>query len=577
MLEHLKKAEMDIILNSTHDGMIAVNENGTITLFNKSAERLTGISAENALGKDVTEVIVNTRLPQVLESGISELNRQQELGNIKIITSRVPVKNHLGKIVGAVAVFKDITEMKNLAEELTNLKEIQVLLEAIINSTQDAISVVDENGIGIMINPAYTRLTGLTKEDVINKPASVDIAEGESMHFQVLRTKKPVKGVRMKVGPRRKEVLVDVAPIVVNGVLKGSIGVIHDISEIRKLTDELEKARKRIRHLEAKYTFQEIIGSSEAILGAVEQAKKAALTPATVLLRGESGTGKELFAHAIHNASGRNKGQFIRINCASLSDSLLESELFGYVEGAFTGAKRGGRKGLIEEANGGTIFLDEIGETSLSLQTKLLRVIQEKEIIRVGDSKPVQVDVRIIAATNASLEELMQKGLFREDFYYRLNVVPIFIPPLRHRKEDVPLLADHMLNKYNQEYGRNVEAISGEAQKALSNYDWPGNIRELENVISRAMINMKFTDNIMYLEHLPIFTVQKQHILTNKQEKLDRGYNGETYEELYSLWEKSLLQNVLTVTNGNKTEASKTLGISVRNLYYKLQKHNLAN
>lgn len=331
------------------------------------------------------------------------------------------------------------------------------MLEAIIQSSDEAISVVDENGIGMLINKAYTKMTGLSESEVIGKPASTDISEGESMHLKVLGTRRPVRGVRMKVGPNKKDVIVNVAPVIVDGILKGSVGVIHDVSEIKTLTAELNRARQIIRTLEAKYTFDDIIGTSEQMLVALEQAKLGAKTPATILLRGESGTGKELFAHAIHNESDRKYNKFIRVNCAALSESLLESELFGYEEGAFTGARRGGKKGLFEEANNGSIFLDEIGELTQSTQAKLLRVLQEKEIIRVGGAKAISVNVRIIAATNVNIEKAMAEGAFREDLYYRINRYPISIPPLRQRKEDIEALSIRLIEKINQDYGRNVK------------------------------------------------------------------------------------------------------------------------
>src|SRR5690625_3086553 len=276
------------------------------------------------------------------------------------------------------------------------------MLEAIIHSSDEAISVVDENGKGLMINPAYTRITGLTENEVIGKPATVDISEGESMHLRVLKTRRPVRGAKMKVGPSKKEVIVNVAPIIAEGKLKGSIAVIHDISEIQQLTMELKRAKQIIRNLEATYTFDDIIGTSPEMTIAIEQAKIGAKTPATVLLRGDSGTGKELFAHAIHNESDRKYNKFIRVNCAAIAESVLESELVGYEEGAFTGAKAGGKKGLFEEANKGSIFLDEIGELPLGMQAKLLRVLQEKEVIRVGGTTPIPLDVRIITATNTN-------------------------------------------------------------------------------------------------------------------------------------------------------------------------------
>lgn len=571
-----RSRELEVIINSTHDAMVAVDQAGRITLFNAAAERLTGLKREQVMGKLALEVIPNTRLHVVLASGQPELNQQQEMGPTTIITNRVPVRDDDGQVIGAVAVFRDISDFKSLAEEITNLREIQSLLEAIINSTQDAISVVDKDGKGLLINPAYTRLTGLTQADVIGKPATVDIAEGESMHLQVLRTRRPVRNVRMKVGPLRKDVVVNVAPILVGDELKGSVGVIHDTSEIIQLTEELERARTLIRRLEAKYTFEDIVGVSPSMVAAVDQARRAAETPVTVLLRGESGTGKELFAHAIHCASPRRNGQFIRVNCATLSETLLESELFGYVEGAFTGARRGGRRGLFEEANGGTIFLDEIGEISPNLQAKLLRVLQEREIIRVGDNRPIPVDVRVIAATNVNLELALERGTFREDLYYRLNVVPIFIPPLRHRGEDLPLLVNHTIRKLNQAYGRCVETVAPEAMAALAEYKWPGNIRELENVLSRAMINMRFTDTELRLEHLPPLGRQAGAEGGDATAANGGAYDNRTLAEIMADKEREVLQAALRDCRGNKTEAARRLGIATRSLYYKLERLGLS-
>ncbi|TCP59604.1 PAS domain S-box-containing protein [Tumebacillus sp. BK434] len=579
----VSRSELDIVLNSTHDAMIAINAEGVIALYNTAAERLTGIPAQAMIGRMASEAVPNSRLHVVLQSGEPELNQLQQFGKSRIITNRVPVRDETGQVVGAVAVFRDITEVQQLAEEVTNLKEIQELLQAIINSTQDAISVVDAEGRGIMINPAYTRLTGLTEGDIIGKPAEADIAEGESMHMKVLTTRKPVRGVGLKVGAKKREVLVNVAPIEVDGVLKGSVGIIHDISEIKKLTDELNQAKQLIRKLEAKYTFDDIIGTSNEMVMAIEQAHKAAQTPATVLLRGESGTGKELFAHAIHNDSERKYNQFIRVNCAAISESLLESELFGYEEGAFTGAKRGGKKGLFEEASGGTIFLDEIGELSMSMQAKILRVLQEKEILRVGGAKATTVDVRVIAATNVNLERAMQQGQFREDLYYRLNVLPIIIPPLRIRKVDLAAFAQRLIQKYNQEYGRSVERISPQTLLKMQNYSWPGNVRELENAIGRAMINMRFAETVIEPYHLilpgenPGQNLVGGTATERGAEQSPPAEAGEVrpLDEVVGEAERLHIERALGQTKGNKTEAAKLLGIAVRSLYYKLDKYGL--
>ena len=315
--------QQELIFNATNDGMVVIDNNGAVILFNRRAEEMMGVKREKAIGKTVREVIPQSRLPLILETRRIETNQEMLLENgRKIITTRIPLIEENGRLIGAFAVFKDITEVVNLAEEITDLKEIQTMLQAIIHSSDDAISVVDENGRGILINPAYTRITGLTQEEVIGQPATADISEGESMHMKVLQTRRAYRGTAMRVGPSKREVIVNVAPLIVKGKLKGSVGVIHDMSEIKSLSRELNRARQIIRTLEAKYTFEDIIGKSEEMMLAIEQAKLGAKTPATVLLRGESGTGKELFAHAIHNASDRKYNKFIRVNCAAISENF---------------------------------------------------------------------------------------------------------------------------------------------------------------------------------------------------------------------------------------------------------------
>jgi PAS domain S-box-containing protein len=449
----------------------------------------------------------------------------------------------------------------------------QNLLEAVIDAVEDAISVADDQGNTIIVNSAYTRITGLPREAVLNKPVTVDIAEGESMHLRILKTGEPARNVRMKVGPAKKDVIVNVAPIFIEGKLRGSVGTIHDISEIMALTEELAQAKKLIRQLKARYTCHDIIGESPAMKAAKEQARRAAETPATVLLRGESGTGKELFAHAIHNASARRKGQFVRVNCAALSENLLESELFGYVEGAFTGALKGGKRGLFEEAAGGTIFLDEIGDISLSLQRKLLRVLQERELVRVGSSVPLSIDVRVIAATNANLEQKIKDNAFRSDLYYRLNVLPIQIPSLRARKEDIPMIVEHLLFRLNQDFGRQVRGVTPEALETLGQYPWPGNVRELENVLGRAMINMRPQETLIAAEHLPLLECEKitEAILASEQ-----AAGVQPLQEVVAAAERSAIVRALREAGGNREQAAVLLNTAVRNLYYKIKKYGIS-
>lgn len=564
----------NLIFNSTNDGMIVIDHDENIILLNKSAENMIEKSKDEAVGKHIRQVIPSSLLPRVMRTRKVETNQEVLLDNgLKIISTRIPIIDEHGLLIGAVAVFKEITEAVHLAEQITDLKEFQTKLEAIFHSSNEAISVVDEHGVGMMINPAYSRITGLKEEEVIGKPATIDIVEGESVHMKVLKTRREVRGVPMRVGPYKKEVIVNGAPIIVDGKLKGSVGVIHDVSEIKNLNRELHRARQIIRKLEAKYSFEDIVATSEIMQIALEQAKLAAKTPATILLRGESGTGKELFAHAIHNASDRKYNKFIRVNCAALNESLLESELFGYEEGAFTGAKRGGKRGLFEEADNGSIFLDEIGELTISTQVKLLRVLQENEIIRVGGTKPISLNVRVVAATNVNLEKGMVNGAFREDLFYRLNQMPIHIPALRMRKEDIEVLSSRLIEKINQEYGRNIEGLTDQALARLKAYDWPGNVRELDNILRRAIIFMNYNESLIDGDHL----LDLHTGLPMKEIKEDDLILQGSLAAMVEEYEKKIITMVLNKHGGNKTLTAKELGLSLRNLYYKLEKLRIAN
>ena len=281
------------------------------------------------------------------------------------------------------------------------------------------------------------------------------------------------------------------------------------------------------------------------------------------MILGESGTGKELFAHSIHNDSKRSMGVFIKVNCAAIPAELLESELFGYEEGSFTGAKKGGKIGKFEAADGGTIFLDEIGELPLHMQVKLLRVLQEREVERVGSTRSIPIDVRIIAATNRNLEEMVEKGEFRLDLYYRLKVMTIVVPKLSERSEDIPKLVHHFLRKYQKLMNKQIEGISDRALRILNSYSWPGNIRELENSIERAL-NMVDEDEMITSDHLP--------------EEIS-GYKGPsstlTLNEVMEETERHTIINYLEVMNGNKSETAKALGISRTTLYEKMKKYGL--
>ncbi|SMP69188.1 sigma-54 interaction domain-containing protein [Anoxynatronum buryatiense] len=568
---------IETILKTTKEAVMATDRHHRIVLFNQAAEIITGWHAASVLQQSVTTVFPESRLPEVMETGVAELEQRQRLSGVEIIVNRVPVVRD-GQVTGAVAVFRDVSEVADLSRQIDRLKEMQSLLEGILHSTQDAISVCDENGIHVIINPAYTRLTGLSQEEIIGKPVTVDIVDGESIHLRVLKEKKPISNARLTVGRHQKEIIASAAPIIVDGELRGSVGILQDLTEMKKLSRELMLARQIIRKLEAKYTFDDIIALDPKTRLQVEKGKQAAMTPASILLRGESGTGKELFAHAIHNLSDRRYNQFIRVNCAAINENLLESELFGYEEGAFTGARKGGKNGLFLEAHNGTIFLDEIAEIPVSTQVKLLRVLQEKEIMPVGSTRTINVDVRVIAATNANLEKAVEAGRFREDLYYRLNVIPIVIPPLRDRRKDIQPLVMSMVQKYNQEYGRSAQAVSPRVMERLLAYHWPGNVRELQNYVGRAMVNMKVTDSELEERHLPKFFDNDLAPAAVKSDiELTPAKTAVTLAEAVEATERELILATLGSYHGNRSKTASALGISIRNLYYKMEKYQIGD
>ncbi|MFC4356186.1 sigma 54-interacting transcriptional regulator [Chryseomicrobium palamuruense] len=535
-----------LIFDSMEEGIISIDQNGYITSFNESAARITQVDRKQVIGRPVHEIIPDSRLPQVASFGRSEINQQLTLeSGTKIVTSRHPIITEAGERIGAFAVFQDISELQQMAEEITNLREVQMMLEAIIQSSDDAISVVDEKGIGLLINPAYTRITGLKEEDIIGRPAEADIADGESIHRQVLDTRKPVRGKQLQVGKDRKDVIVNVAPVIVNNRLKGSVGVIHDVTEIRSMMKELDRARLLIRSLESNLSFDDIVGVSEKIQFAKDQAKLAAGVPVTVFLRGETGVGKDLFAHAIHRKSERKHNKFIRVNCSSeeARDQLFTSS---------------DKLSLAEQAINGTLFLDEIGELTLSQQQHLLDLLSYQKL----PSRNELVDLRIIASTSEPLEKNMRDGLFLEELYFQINKMPIFIPPLRERTEDIPIILDHLLVKLNKEYGRQIAGFSDKAIQALKQYDWPGNVRELENVVSRTMIFMNASELKVEEKHLPLTTIR------GKQPELPDG----SLSDLVESYERQLIQQTLTAYKGNKAATAKKLNVSLRTLYYKIEK-----
>ena len=446
---------------------------------------------------------------------------------------------------------------------------------AVLDNPYEGVIIVDIDGIIRFINRGYAEFLGGNPKEFLNRP--VREAVPQTRLPEVLESGRPQYGDIWSINGR--QVVVTRLPIQKDGKIIGVLGrsmfrdemaLAQDFArKIKQLEGKLAGYRAELdQERRAKYNATDITGYSERILRLKQKVGKVARTSSTVLITGESGTGKELFAHSIHNASPRRKRAFVRVNCPSIPTDLLESELFGYEEGAFTGAKRGGKVGKFEIAQGGTIFLDEIGDMNGPMQAKLLRVLQEKEIERVGGTAPpVPVDVRVIAATNRNLEEMILARQFRDDLYYRLNVVLLQVPPLRERKEDIPDLTRHLLNKLNRSLGAAVTGVSGEVMQLFLQYDWPGNVRELENFLEQA-VNLG-EGQTLHQHDFPVLEKRLQRQF--KCLPPDRS-SIRSLQEVIDEAEKGAILNALAATGHNKKEAARLLGIHRSVLYRKLDR-----
>ncbi|MFJ5716094.1 sigma-54 interaction domain-containing protein [Neobacillus sp. NPDC093127] len=459
--------------------------------------------------------------------------------------------------------------------------------EQIINLLAERIVVVDRDGIILYINEAYCEFLGTTVEEAINRPVQ-EVIENTRMHIIAKTGQKELAAVHPING---SEMVANRFPLVVDGEIVGALGTVMFRNpeewrmyktKIQNLAEELNYYKTKVeKDLKSKYHFNGLIGNSPTFLATKKLAERISANNSSVLLIGESGTGKELFAHAIHNNSMRSSLPFVTINCASIPEHLLESELFGYEDGAFTGAKKGGKKGQFQIANNGTIFLDEIGDMPLAMQSKLLRVLQEKEIQRIGGQKSIAVDVRIIAATHRDLEKMVEEGKFRQDLYYRLNVIKIEIPPLRKRKEDIPLISLGLLKKLEGKFYRKGIELSSDVIKRLMEHTWPGNIRELENVLERA-INV-LDGKIIDLAHLPLYlrdlglenTRVKETNTENKPSTMPPSLTVQPLKETLAIVEKDAILQALDITNGNKQEAAKLLEIGKTSFYEKCKLYGI--
>ncbi|AAM23979.1 arginine utilization regulatory protein [Caldanaerobacter subterraneus subsp. tengcongensis MB4] len=468
--------------------------------------------------------------------------------------------------------------LKGLPQEFYQ-KALEILLENIDWGVQ----ITDKEGYTIYYNKASSQIDGIPIDEAIGKHVLAmfpSLSNRESTILKVLRTGEPVVGHEQEITNcygQKVSLFTITLPIVIDGEICGAIDISKNLSEIKNLMTKVIDLREEVRNNrkksavkeneEAYYTFDDIIGESKVITELKCKAQKIAKSNSPVFVYGETGTGKELLVQAIHNASPRKNGPFIAQNCAALPENLMESILFGTVKGSFTGAEN--RPGLVELADGGTLFLDEITSLSFDLQAKLLRFLQEGYIRRIGDSKVRKVDVRVIAASNISPYEALEKKILRPDLFYRLSTIVLYVPPLRERKSDIPLLVKHFIKEFNWQLGKDIKGISEEVERALMSLSWPGNVRELKGVIEYAA---NFCEGeIIQLHDLPDHILRNAFIEGEKEIAVDTiGIEGDLRSFLAKV-EYELITKTLKKTNGNISRAAEILGIPRQTLQYKIK------
>lgn len=559
----------DTIINNINNGIVVTDRNGKIDLINKIAQEILNIEEHYGIGRIISDLIPEVLEFQLPKKNYIKTNKNIALGEKIILITRIPMIENK-EIKKVIYVFHDITEKETIKKELINEKNWSYMLKKALNMAYEGVVIVDKHGYITMISKGYAEFLGIDDKKVIGKHAT-DVIENTRMHI-VVKTGKEEEAQLQKIG--NKYMMATRTPLFINGEIQGAVGKVlfKNVKELEFLYKKFSKVQKELEAYKeqfqektsARYTFADIVGNSDGIMEAKKLSKKAALTDSNVLLIGESGTGKELFAHSIHKNSNRKYGPFVKVNCAAIPSDLLESELFGYEGGAFTGAKKEGKMGKFELADGGTIFLDEIGDMPLHMQVKLLRVLQEKEVERVGAVSPKNIDIRIIAATNQDLDGMVKEGKFRADLYYRLNVVTVKIPPLRERKDDIILLSKFLCEKISKKLNKENCMVSAEALEYLKNYKWEGNVRQLENAIERAINVMENTNSLLLPKHLP-----------KEITGVEIDTNILKLEDVIWQAERNAIINAIKMCKGNKQKAAKELGVSRTTLYEKINKYKI--
>lgn len=558
--ESVKNAVSEII-KANKKTLVALNDDGDMS-------GIISITDIHNLGLN-SEGIEDIKIKDIMKKNVVSVNKGMPIDECRNLMIKenigiLPVVDNFGKILG-------ILRQEHIRDYLyMQLEEYGITLKYIIGHIKEGICAVNDEGVVILWNSFMEERYGIKSDEIVGRPIS-DFLE-DTICERVLRRRIGISDVYSTYKKQDMYGLVHANPIFFGGEFVGVVCTELDVTEARNLSFELEKTNEKLKYLQDEVknlsngVFEGILGKSDKIEKAKAIAKQVAKTSSSIFIWGESGTGKEVFSRAIHEQSGR-KGAFVPVNCSAIPAELFESEFFGYESGAFTGANKKGKSGIFELAKDGTVFLDEIADLPLNMQAKLLRVLQEKEVRRVGGEKTIKINPRIISATNKDLEKMVKEEKFREDLYYRLNVVEIKIPPLRERKEDIAILLHHFLDEMCRENGKPRLTLSKEAYKILENYRWKGNIRELKNTV----------ENMVVLSDSSI--IEKDDIPNYIVESAKNSNDDEDYPlDLTSAIEKLEIKNItkaLEMSNGNKAKAAKILNIPRTTLYYKLDLYGI--
>ncbi|RFU64872.1 sigma 54-interacting transcriptional regulator [Peribacillus glennii] len=561
---------LEKIMDHLPFGIMVTDERGRIMFCNQATGKVLDRTAQQMQGEFINSFFSTTAIFKAIKTNIASVSHSKtETGN-PLILFELPIQIDERK-AGLIVLYEN-KAIDQLAEHSQATIELKQELEIIMNLIGEMVTITDRKGTILRVNATCEKILGLKAQDLLGRQVN-ELEEQGVVDFSstksVIREGRKITLAQTTKSGRR--LVVSGYPVYnEDGTLNKVINISKDVTEEDKLSKQLEEMRQLMHYYQTEWGRVNLPGEEHIVIHSKEMeelnelAGRIADVDSTVLILGESGVGKEVLARRIHNLGVRRTKPFLKINCGAIPETLMESELFGYAKGTFTGGNREGKKGIIASANEGTLFLDEIGEMPSQLQVKLLQVLQEKKLTPLGNTMPINVDIRFIAATNRNLEKMVDEGAFREDLYYRLNVIPITIPSLRQRKEDIPLLIEHYLRLFTHKYKKS-KTMENEALEILVNYSWPGNVRELQNTIERLVVTIP--GDYILKKDLPSKMVNhvSQHPLVQ---------DGLTLKQAMSQFEKNILEQAVKQSRTLK-EVSERLGVDISTISRKVKKYNI--